>query len=633
MNKLFTFLASAALVGSFTACSSDEPAKGPDQGTNPEDGTTMYLNVNITDANAVGRANGDTEGDYVPSTTEHDVETAHFFFFDADGIYVTQAEVWNGGKDVDDEKHNVEYLGKNVLVLEGLKEKSLPKYLVTVLNAPENLADDMLKDVTTIDDLRTMTANYKNKKGNFIMTTSSFLDGAKEYPGFYEDARYYANVIPGGYLTKEPVTDLANAKALQIYVERLAAKYTIELPNSNKFQIQLTVAGEKNENDDNVEIGDTQMWVEITGFGVTCIEPKSYLSKNLDKFSLSESLTNWKNATNPTPWNAANYHRSFWGKSVNYDNASASVLSATTFYASQSNGTTGIAYSNENTTTAANISSDVTIDGAPKLLANRVTNIVFTAKVTDKDGKDIEDLISFGGVFYKNDQFKKYLLARVAEVKGLNYYVFDGEVEEQETITNPDGSTTTTTHKVKKYHQVGLDDITYVKVADKRNGFMTVKFAGGDATVLYSFDDSKPEGQKYTAIQDGVKELNSKLTYLFGTSNYPERYKGGATVYTIPVEHLLGLNKGTVDNNGVRTPFTVTEGEGEYGVVRNHWYKITLNKISKIGNGVFNPDKGTDEEDTTDTITPDPDPDPDTYAMAASIKILSWKIVKQTVDL
>lgn len=84
------FLTTAAAMA-FAACSSDEPSNGGNNGTTPDEGSTMYLTVNITDANATGRAD---EGDLVPGTAdEHAVNTAHFFFFDKDKMFVTEANV------------------------------------------------------------------------------------------------------------------------------------------------------------------------------------------------------------------------------------------------------------------------------------------------------------------------------------------------------------------------------------------------------------------------------------------------------------------------------------------------------------------------------------------------------------
>ena len=59
------------------------------------------------------------------------------------------------------------------------------------------------------------------------------------------------------------------------------------------------------------------------------------------------------------------------------------------------------------------------------------------------------------------------------------------------------------------------------------------------------------------------------------------------------------------------------------GIVRNHWYNLTINSIKGLGTPVFNPDE---------EIDPDK-PEEENYFVAAEVKILKWKMVSQSVDL
>ena len=95
-------------------------------------------------------------------------------------------------------------------------------------------------------------------------------------------------------------------------------------------------------------------------------------------------------------------------------------------------------------------------------------------------------------------------------------------------------------------------------------------------------------------------------------------YNSGMMYYNIPIEHLR--NQTTA---GVYTDGAVDVEEGEYGVVRNHYYKINVNTISKLGAAVH---------DATEEIVPDADENV-TYCVGATINILSWKVVNQNVNL
>ncbi len=87
--------------------------------------------------------------------------------------------------------------------------------------------------------------------------------------------------------------------------------------------------------------------------------------------------------------------------------------------------------------------------------------------------------------------------------------------------------------------------------------------------------------------------------------------------YNIPIEHL---------NNGVKytdSKFVTDMTEATYGVVRNHYYMITVTGISNLGKAVYDP---------AEDIVPSDD-DVKNYFVGAKVNILSWKVVKQSVEL
>ncbi len=621
-SKLFLGFASLAML---SACSSDEP-KGEVTPPAEGNGAKMYLAVNISDANAMGRAlpDGLEEGDYTAGQgKESEVKSADFYFFDQNGIYITQASVWdslNGGPVADKDPNNVEYIGKNVLVLENVTEQNPPMYLVTVLNAGNvldgtnevSISSKMLPGTSRITDLaKFVFTSHVNGDQNFIMTTSSFANSANAY--------YHATAIPANSLVKTPV-DLENTTPVNVYVERIAAKYTLAKGNT-EFPIQLTLAGADNNEgtgDGADNIGDTHLFVKVTGFGITTTEKTSYFSKNLDGFVNADFTA--ATVADGWNWNSPENHRSFWGKSVNYGESNADLYNHSTVYAANKNGLEGAAYSLENTNKVASITR---ADSNPaEVDASKVTNFVFTATVFGKDGNgnviDL-DLVKFNGVFYKSASFMRYIMENLDKAKALNYWVLTDQT--LESTKNPDGSITT--NSTSAFKQIDVDVLDYKEMGN--GGKMTLVFKNN--SVQYY----KKEGDKYTPIDnkdqnaDVKTAIDNAILAIYNKDNkgeykYPVRYNGGSTYYTVPVQHLLGTDK-TV---------TITK-EGEYGVVRNHWYEITLNKITKIGQGVFNP--GTGEGEDSDIIYPDPDPDPDTYGLAAKINILSWKVVKQSVDL
>ena len=97
----------------------------------------------------------------------------------------------------------------------------------------------------------------------------------------------------------------------------------------------------------------------------------------------------------------------------------------------------------------------------------------------------------------------------------------------------------------------------------------------------------------YTEVQNFVNAL-AYVTEVEG-------YKNGMCYYQIPVEHF----------------------EGHFGMVRNHWYKIDVTAVKRIGEAVYNPN----------VIIPDIPEKTEDYYLAAEIHVLSWHVVNQSVEL
>ena len=82
--------------------------------------------------------------------------------------------------------------------------------------------------------------------------------------------------------------------------------------------------------------------------------------------------------------------------------------------------------------------------------------------------------------------------------------------------------------------------------------------------------------------------------------------RDGRAYYYVPIKHIGG------------------PGElAEYGIVRNHFYKITLTGIKGFGTPVYDPDK------VVDPIVPTYE---NTY-LAARVQVLQWRVVNQNASL
>lgn len=189
----------------FASCSSDEIIENTGGNQSSEFvGDVAYMTVNIKDVNAGTKST--TDGGY-KNGTEHDVNDARFFFFDKDGVFTSEASVWNGGNSTSPDQ-NIEFIGANVIVLKNLTETGLPSYLLTVLNAPDFKPESTLEATAKSLQMQCRNDISDTKKGYFVMSTSSYLGGSNHDDFIGEDysPRYYTTKVNPEDFKKEPAT-------------------------------------------------------------------------------------------------------------------------------------------------------------------------------------------------------------------------------------------------------------------------------------------------------------------------------------------------------------------------------------------------------------------------------------------
>ena len=576
MNKLFLGLFACTAL---CACSNDESELILNETPNVFTSDKAYINIRLADASSLTRAQ---EGDFEYGTNEQSVKNVYFYFYDADGVFVTQGDVWtDGNASVTTPAENIEFKSNNVVVLQGLDKKEYPKYMVTVLNKPDNfvygktldemqtaLADNNAEGIyypTTTNDV---TTNY------FTMSTTSYTEANR--------AKYFVTEVKEENFSLEPVTDVnVITNAMTVYVERLAAKVTLnvsgELPKdaNGRYPIKVTVAGEDNSAGSG-NIASEDLYVELLGWKLNATAKKSYMVKNMD--------VTWTNDALGFTWNRPTDYRSHWSKWFHYgfsgypENAAGIPANSQYLnYVDLKNDLTELEappYCAENTNTNTIVTAN---------FPSAVTIILLKAKVCDASGNAL-DLVRYNGVLFKQDSFLEYVLNILKTKNQLNVWYEDGKDDKGDT----------------KYTQIGRE---YVKLENVGDGKVKVVFTNENATPLYEEDGTTYSNQSITGLNDNLAAASA------GTI----AYNGGLMYYNIPIEHL---NNGAITANG-------TIPEAKYGVVRNHHYVVTIDNLEKIGKGIFDEDE---------RIVPG-DPDGDTYYVGAKINILSWKIVSQNVEL
>lgn len=574
MNKLLGLLVCTALC----ACSNDESGIIPNDTPNVFTGDKAYIKVRLADAGTLTRAQ---EGDFEYGTNEQSIKNASFYFYDADGVFVTQGDVWtDGSASTTTPAGNIEFASSNIVVLKGLDKKSYPRYMVTVLNKPTGFVHGK-----TLDEMQTVLAD-NNAEGIYYpattdnVTTNYFTMSTTSYTETNRE-KHFVTEVNEGNISLEPMTDAsAIANTVTVYVERLAAKVTLKVSDNlpkdanGRYPIKITVAGENNSAGSG-DIASEDLYVELLGWKLNATAKKSFMVKNIDAAWMDDDLG--------FTWNRPTDRRSHWGKSFNYgfsgypENAAGVPANSEYLnYVDLENGLTALenpAYCAENTNTNTIVTANFPAG---------VTSILLKAKVCDANGNAL-DLVRYNGLLFKQDSFLEYVLNVLQTRNQLDVWYANG--------TDEEGNA--------RYTQIGKE---YVKLEHVGDGKVKVVFTNEHGTSLYAEDGSNCSDQTITALNDDLASASADAI----------AYNGGLMYYNIPVEHL---NNGDVAENG-------TIPEAKYGVVRNHHYVVTIDKLEKIGRGIF---------DGNEKIVPGDDPD--AYYVGAKINILSWKIVSQNVEL
>ena len=177
--------------------------------------------------------------------------------------------------------------------------------------------------------------------------------------------------------------------------------------------------------------------------------------------------------------------------------------------------------------------------------------------------------------------------------------------------------------KYKGVQYLSENDVKKVILNENKNFFKVVSTTDAGTTyesldpadLVFVVDANKPYEVK-AQVKDGVVVYQKTgETYVVATdaanaaygANNAVIYKEGMTYYWTSVKHLGAAGK-----------------TGEFGMVRNHFYKVDVTKITGFGTAVYDKDN--------EFVPVTPEDEPMTY-LAARINVLSWRVVGQTVEL
>ena len=414
-----------------------------------------------------------------------------------------------------------------------------------------------------------------------------------------------------------------------IFVERSAAKVTVK-----KGTNLGTAIGE----------GETALPFEITGWQVINVEPKYYnvrqanIAEWLPYYNEFMTTTNNKyrfvtkydfDPTLPTTDGhtpAGDVYRTYFAKDLQYDKAA--TLDKTAAIDKDENwlGLNGRAYVPENT-----------FDVANQVWTN-TTQV--TLRVKFNNGNDLYT-ISNDALYYQADKIDASLAAKVSGLYAINKFKEDAVdyVLAQLKAAAP-----------AKYYKAECN-VTATVTKDAASNEAAYELA-----YTITATECETEDGTYTDVAT-VPKLSPELTTAWTNAVTSAKadykvslYKGGLSYYNVRIKHFgefetpwEAITDATA--NADANPFKVQPGGtvaniygytdnaadqakanarflGRYGVVRDNWYILEIDKIGKLGSATPEPVKGNE--------TPD-DEIEEEYYISAHVHIIPWVLRNQSV--
>lgn len=276
---LLSLLALATIVG----CSE---GNDENQVVNPNEGDVSYLAVKLKAAGDLSRAE-DTDFED-GSDDENAVESAVFFFFDADGKPANVIEPSPGLKvnyystpltfTTETTYANIEEVANPVVVINGYKE-AVPKQMFTILNYTHTGAS------LTLNQVRDLKSAIKSASDKFVMATSVYAEDSKDVVTSTISGVNVANSASDALLS--PVV---------VHVERLASKVTLTVAEPDGFDLAAQAA-------------EKDVKVKVLNWGLVSTQDKTKIVKDINPAWTEDALG--------FAWNDPTHYRSYWATSVN----------------------------------------------------------------------------------------------------------------------------------------------------------------------------------------------------------------------------------------------------------------------------------------------------------------------------
>lgn len=520
MKKLFI---AAMALATIVSCSKEN-----EEVIAPVGGETALLSVSLKSA---GTMRSNPEEFVYGTDAENSVKNATFYFFDSEGAAYEVADGTNAITVTPEQlgltagtAENVEEVSNMILVIKQSKVVP-PAKMVAVLNAPVQQKVDLA-------DLQEATTDWYNNGYGFVMSNSVYEENGK----VVDATEILAENI---FTTSEPKGEVGsaypaegetadkNAKAVQIYVERVAARVDVEVDIEEGV---LTVGNDKLYP---VTLGkgasekDADTFVKILGWEVTNAAKNSSLLKKYAEPTATDGFLF-------EPFNNHAFHRSYWAETSEDIAAPEHNLKFDDIA-----NTLGYAYYNENTLSPVN--AEGWFNAAELEGATKASQIIVAAQLVDAQGKAKEFAKWYGTDYENGADLQEAMINNAA--KQIFVKADDYTAENQHFVSIAAKDVT--------FYQIGTGDYTPDQDVDRR---YEVRVKGTEGAEYFDATGKTMSVEAATAI---LAKIEPAMIW-----------KTGLTYYYTMINHF---------------------GDAD-GVVRNHSYDVNITAFHGLGTPVFEKD-------------------------------------------
>lgn len=587
-------------------------------------------------------------------------ECNRVLFFNTDNSYYGQSKLSKAGTG----KENV-YIGRKP----GSLTAELPTQFLIVINGDPTRLDELNESLKTTgtDALkevlnRLQILDPENPEsiamsdGYFTMTSSIYRaedDDLIAGVTTKEDFQFYE--------TREEA--LLPQNLLYFYVERILGKISVRVGDGElSFEkgdaillqgptpVKVRTAYQVDEGFDKDIVSTWR--ANLANWGINGIEKNTYLFKTLEK---SPAIYPWTISSDFYPrWSEYRLYRSYWAIDENYydgiypdqfrialDEDGVRSGSVNTVYSDNYDPSEGLVQGDytliyrsynafgkraDSKYSVENTYDEVVLDGQdmstrPWLRCG--THVIVTAQlIIDELDKDIDRtkvdehgfIKGVSDKYFSNGLYwtKTSLVEQATVALVTNVYFNSGEDPIRNVLGTGNVEFIDNDEDNPLHPQTPLVDEngTALSVETANDVFELVPafIKGGDGWVTIALK----KGKQLKALHaDGTKaDITEEqlVSYIYRFTNLAKHYNEGRMYYALPIRH--NVDSKNFENGGLKV------STADYGFVRNHWYRLTINNLMLPGTPVDDPDQ---------PIIPNNEPDD--KSLGINIEIIPWHIV------